>query len=131
MKYFRIICRTRAIHYEPLIFERLFEEKPSVSTQTKLKMLDIIDPLLDAGIDTKFIKESRLKLPSELFYKNFKTIGKAIEKAQKMKMDITPHLGSSTSAIKRTKKKEIKEKHEAEANKKQHILIIWVVILIR
>ena len=38
-----------------------------------------------------------------------------------MKKDITTYLGTSTSAITRTKKKEVKEKHEVKADKNQHI----------
>ena len=45
--------RIQAKDYEPSIFKRLFGEKPLVSTQTKLKMHDIIDPLVDAEINKK------------------------------------------------------------------------------
>ena len=41
------------INYEPSIFKRLFEEKPSVGTQTKLKMCDTIHLLLNAELDKK------------------------------------------------------------------------------
>ena len=38
-----------------------------------------------------------------------------------MKKDITPYLGSSTSGIKRRKKKERNEVHGVKAHKNQHI----------
>ena len=101
-----------------------------MGTETKLKMYDISDPLVDAEIDLKkkkkLIKECGLKLSSELFYESFETTNETIEKVQKMKQDITQYLRSSTSAIKRTK---------TNMNIKNQIkistfLIIWVVILI-